>query len=87
MVIVFIFCYTIVIFYELYIYCKIFLEFIQYTIILILKINSTGPYIFACPRALEIIDPALIPEGTRVLQPSSFLLCFHMTMQQKQQGL
>jgi len=55
MVIVFIFFYTIVIFYELYIYYKIFLECIQYTIILILKINSTGLYHFACPRALEII--------------------------------
>ena len=65
MVIVFIFCYTIVIFYELYIYCKIFLEFIQYTIILILKINSTGPYIFACPRALEIIEPALYTRGNQ----------------------
>ena len=47
MVIVFIFCYTIVIFYELYIYYKIFLESIQYTIILILKINSMDLYHFA----------------------------------------
>jgi len=59
MVTVFSFFY-IVMFYELHIYCKIILLFILCTVILILKTSSTAPYLLACPRALKIIEPALV---------------------------
>jgi hypothetical protein len=56
----FFFCYTTVMFYELYIYCKvIFIICTIYTVILILKISLTGLYHLACPMALKIIEPAL----------------------------
>jgi len=46
MVIILVFCYTIVMFYELHIYIvKYLLLFILYNIILILKICSTSPYL------------------------------------------